>query len=170
MATFDDTIGGANANSLASVAKLDSYIEDHVHSGGDPFADTADKQKHLQHATRIIVYVLKANGQKADSAQALPFPAKGIYDQYGNEYSSLVVPEGVEFAVCELARLLKIEDLEEEPGTAGFSMMKAGPMELEVDPQDRTALIPGSVRMYLLDFGKIRDPRKGSRMIAVRRA
>jgi hypothetical protein len=88
-----------------SVSDADNYFAtERLHADAWSEATTADKQKALYEATRLID-TLRFAGIKADSSQELEFP----------RFDDTVVPDGVQKACCEIAlALLDGVDIETE--------------------------------------------------------
>jgi hypothetical protein len=81
--------------SYADVSTGDAYFSTRTGSDAWDDAESADKEKALNHATRIVD-TLNFVGIKADSTQENQFPRHGQTD----------VPDDIIFATCEIALAL----------------------------------------------------------------
>ena len=67
----EDGTGKSDANSYASVADGDAYHDGHLYATAWTAATTANKEKALVFATRLIDAEFRFKGTKANSTQAL---------------------------------------------------------------------------------------------------
>lgn len=147
---IDATIGGTDTNSYIDLPEAEILIHARpFHEDWDAInaADADDiKKAALVWATRILSnYCWK--GTIASQTQALPFPRTGLYDNDGREYASDAYPQWLEVATTELAFFMATEDRLGDAGTEGFKSIKIDKLVFEIDPNDRTALIPD----YIID-------------------
>lgn len=154
---FDATIGGAVANSYATVEQLDTYF------GGRYPADlwdslpTADKQKIATTATRRIDQETFYGG-KAKSSQSLQFPRINASDREGNTYQSNIIPQNLINAQAELIYfLLQAEDrnlseldLHDAQSLDGLSV---GPLNYSFKGKIKANQLPDSVKSELKALG-----------------
>jgi len=100
---FDDTVGGATANSYASVSDYNQYREN---QGLATLADDPAKVALIRATAWIDAnYRDKWTSQsKTDSDQALHWPQSGATDQPGGiEFADDIIPQRVKQAVFEYA-------------------------------------------------------------------
>ena len=143
----------ATSNSYANQADGDSYHYAHLYATDWTGATTANKEKALVMATRLIDDYFTFEGRKVDDQQALEWPRFDIYDRSGFLQNSDSIPTAVVNATCEMARWLLGEDRTAEEDTRGFTSIKAGSLALTVDAADRTAVMPDSVIKMLAPYG-----------------
>lgn len=99
---FDSTVGGASANSYASVADYAQYRE----NAGLSARTTEEAQEDLIRATEFIDIQYMSLWQtmsKTDSDQALHWPQSGAVDAYGKSIADDEIPSRVKKAVYEYA-------------------------------------------------------------------
>jgi hypothetical protein len=144
--------GLPTANSYATVDWADSYFGGRLHADVWTDASTADKTTSLVWATQLLDERVTWFGIRTRSDQALGWPRYGVSDRDGYLVASDAVPLAVRRATAELARLLLIEDRTAERDTIGFSSLKAGPLELEIDRLDQRLLIPAFVMAMLAPY------------------
>src|SRR5512137_2573590 len=118
--------GLVNANSYASAADGDAYHDGHLYATAWTAATTANKEKALVFATRLIDAERQFNGVKVTETQALQWPRVDCPDPDGAAESSEVavlpsdaVPPAFVRATCELARELLIQDRTAAPPGEG---------------------------------------------------
>lgn len=106
--SLDATVGGASANSVATVAEADAYFLNRLHSG---LWSTASKEAALITGTRLIQDGCRFIGDKATDEQALDWPRTGVYDRDGFYVSELIIPEAVKNGVFEMAYAMLESDI-----------------------------------------------------------
>jgi len=130
--SIDASVGGANSNAYADVAYADAY---HAARGfNDEWTDasTADKEKNLQWACRLLDKMNWAS-IRATQAQALRWPQMNAYDQDGWFIATTVIPREVKDANCEMALYLLREDRTQDSGAIGITSLKVGPIGIDFD-------------------------------------
>lgn len=107
--TIDTTVGGASANSFASLVEAQAYLDGKLPSPTAWDAAATDtKNRALVSATRWLNR-LAWIGLRVDATQALEWPrqyATDPTDPDGNDFSSTELPPAVKDATAELAALL----------------------------------------------------------------
>lgn len=141
---LDATVGGANSNSYSTEAEADAYMATRLHASVWSSATSADKVAVLIWATRLLDQ-LSWQGAKASEAQALRWPRSGVVDRDGYSVDDDIIPQDLKDACAEYALSLLSTDLTAAPDTAGFSKLKVGSIELEIDKFDREDGAPDSV-------------------------
>lgn len=99
---FDSTVGGASANSYASVADYAQYRE----NAGLSARTTEQAQVDLIRATKFIEMQYRGSWStqaKTDYTQALHWPQSGAVDVDGSTLADDEIPERVKEAVYEYA-------------------------------------------------------------------
>lgn len=155
--------GLTTSNAYATAAEGNSYHETHLHSSVWDSAVTEDRQTALVMATRLLDEWVNWTGYKVDEDQALRWPRYSVLDRDGYAIDSDIVPVFLKNATAELARSLLAGDPTTAPDTLGYSKMKVGPLELEIDKEDRDdeSVIPDAVASMIEPYGTIRS-RGGS--------
>jgi hypothetical protein len=134
----EDGTGKVDANSYASAADGDAYFDGHLYATAWTGASSANKEKALVFATRLIDSQFQFDGWRAHDQQALQWPrercpdpdkglpvtvlllASGAYVDYD------IVPQAVVNATCELARELLILDRTAAPTGEGLTSFHTG--------------------------------------------
>lgn len=149
---FDPTVGGANANSYATVAEADAYADTLSFRTAWPATGTSDAAKEgaLQQAARLLdTRVWK--GKKASSAQALAWPRYGVVDRDGYTLASDSIPAKVKQAQCELAVQLLAGDRTSQDALQA-TRVKVGPIESEYSVGAQPQIIPSVVLAMVADL------------------
>jgi hypothetical protein len=129
----EDGTGKSNANSYAEVADADAYFEAHLYASAWTAATATTKAAALVMATRLVDSQYQFNGYRAHETQALQWPRERCPDPDRNLVTSAplspvltnfvpntLVPQGVGFAVCEMARELLMSDRTAAPAGQGI--------------------------------------------------
>lgn len=144
---IDATIGGTDTNSFLTLVAADALIHARpFHDAWDAINDDDEKNAALVWATRVLSHY-DWKGLIATQTQKLPWPRTGTYDNDAREYASDAYPEWLEVACAELAFFMATDDRLGDSGTEGFSKIKIDKLEFEINPNDRTAVVPD----YILD-------------------
>jgi hypothetical protein len=144
----------ASANSYANANDGDGYHDGHLYATDWTGASTGNKEAALVMATRLIDDYFTFEGRKVDEDQALEWPRFNTYDRSGYLQDSDNIPRAVLNATCEMARWLLGADRTAEEDTLGFTEMKAGPLNLKIDPFDRSAVFPDVVKKMLAPYAR----------------
>lgn len=127
--TVEDGSASATADSYISLEAADLY---HVNRGNLDWVGTdSEKTRKLRRATQFLDgrYRARWKGTKATSGQALCWPRDSMTDEDGNGIDSDVIPNGIQYATCELARVLPYTQKIDQP--KGLKRVKAGSVEVE---------------------------------------
>lgn len=152
---LDATIGGAASNSYATVAEATAYHEAHVEQAVWEAATTAQKERALVMATRLLDVHVGWFGYPATTTQRLAWPRGGVQYVTGAYVAWTILPDGLKWATAELARLLLAGDLTAASDTAGISALKVGSIAVDFDGTlPSTDVIPESVWMFLRPWGQ----------------
>jgi len=139
---LDATLKGVSSNSYLDLAAAEVYIHQHPsHDEWDKITDDDIKKAAILWATRILSH-FKWVGAPTTEEQALPWPRTGIYDLDGRAQDEDLLPEWLLLATAELTYHLGVGDRMNDAGTEGFSKIKLGSINLEINPNDRPDLIP----------------------------
>ena len=167
--TLETTVGGEDANSYCSIADGDAYHETHPYATDWEDADTDQKCRTLQTATRLLDSWYDWIGSTASSDQRLLWPRVGAVGPSGYLLASDEIPEAVEFATAELARQLLVADRTADNDTAakGLTSLTAGSVSMEFKAVSSKP-IPDAVMALLSAYGTLRT-RSGKGAIRVSR-
>lgn len=158
MATLiaEDGSRKTDANSYATVAAADTYHEKHLYATTWTAASTANKEKALMMATRLLDAEFSWAGIKATEEQALEWPRYDMTERNGFLVDGDEIPAALVDAVAEFARHLLSADRTAETDDRGYSRIAVGPIALDVNPIDRKPIIPSVVVGMLAPYGRRR--------------
>jgi len=135
--------------------------------------DTAnDQERALMWATQLLEAMMKWDGVKRTSTQALWFPASDIYDESGNAYDYDTIPAILEVATTELANYLLERDVFKVPAALGQGVSEAelGPLKAKIDNTQQIAVIPDNILSLLSTLGVLEpEAQKSSTILPLRR-
>lgn len=154
--TIDSTVGGAAANSYISIADANLYHETHPYSEVWDNADTNQKCRALQTATRLLDQWYDWAGTISGQTQRLLWPRAAVYGPAGYLEANDEVPERIKHGTAELARLLLAANLtaDSDLETQGITGLKAGSVELTFSGQAKAKAIPNSVAAFVGFYGR----------------
>ena len=163
----EDGTGKVNANSYANAADGDAYHDGHFYANAWTAATTANKEKALVMATRLIDGQCQFNGVKANESQALQWPREGCRDPdadgwNGGTVADDVVPRPVIEATCEMARELLIVDRTTAPAGEGLKYFNDGTQQTGYDKNDKRPVISHVAQAMLAKFGAVLKSRSGA--------
>ena len=149
------TPGDGSANSYCSRAVADTYHTDRLHASTWTDASEETKDAALLMATRVIDQQFVWEGVRSSpSTQRLEWPRDGLLNDEGDlALNRSEIPERLQDATAEFARLLIDSDTTVASGVAGgaITSLKAGSVKIDyasgVVPQ--TDLIPDAVRFSI---------------------
>lgn len=150
----EDGTGLSNANTYATQVEATAYHDAHLYGTDWSGASTGDKDKALAMATRLLDDNFIWNGRKFTDTQALEWPRYQMQDRNGHFFDSTTIPARLKNATAELARWLIQGDRTAETDDLGFKRIKAGPLEIVVDKNDRQEMIPDVVLRMIDHFGR----------------
>ena len=145
--------GLTNSNTYISNADADTYFGSHLYATDWTGATEGNQDIALAMATRLLDDHFDYNGKATKQDQALSWPRFDIHDKAGYFIPSTTIPTPVKNATAEFAKWLLAEDRTAEEDDRGFKSLKAGSLSLEIDPEDRKAMIPDIVASMLAEFG-----------------
>jgi predicted NBD/HSP70 family sugar kinase len=167
-----DTPGAADANTYSSVADADAYHAAHLYPETWDDADTDDRERALQMATRLLDQWFEWNGAAVGSVQALLWPRVGVVGPNGYAEPSDAIPARVRDATAELARQLLTTDrtADSDVESQGIKKVKAGSVEVEFSGAGGAKPIPDAVLGFLVPwYGRVKG-RSGSGAVTLKRA
>lgn len=164
MCTIVTTVGGASANSYASIAQATAYNAAHIHGASWAAAVELDQCKALQTATRTLDAMMDWYGEVVSDTQALLWPRYHAYGGNGLTVPSTIYPPELVNATAELARLLLASDLSADlPADAqGVSAMTVGPLSFTFREGAQAQQLPSIVYFMIQHLGSLRQRGAGS--------
>jgi len=159
----EDGTGKADANSYADVTDGDGYHEGHLYATAWTAATTANKEKALVMATRLLDAEYQFGGNKTNELQALQWPREACRDPDGaDSLDSDAVPPAVVNATCELARELLVKDRTAAPAGEGLKYSNVGSAQTGYDKTDTPPVISRVAQAMLARLGALMSARSGS--------
>ena len=149
------TAGDGSANSYCSRAVADTYHENRLHAATWTAASDDTKDAALLMATRVLDQQFAWAGVRSSpGSQRLEWPRDGLLNDEGDlALGSAEIPERLQDATAEFARLLIDSDTTVTSGTAGgaITSLKAGSVKIDYSSGvvAHTDLIPDAVRFSL---------------------
>jgi hypothetical protein len=165
--SLDATVNGANSDSFITVATADTYFSNHLYSSTWDAGSTANKEKALKMATRILDEKCAWSGTRATSTQALGWGRTDVYYD-GISVSSTTIPVQIANATAEFAGHLLAKDLTVNAEGKGLSSIKVGDIELDFDKSDTAGVMPDIVQEMLRGWGIIYARAKFGSVAVVR--
>lgn len=160
--TLDSTVAGVDANSYASLADAQAYIDTLVPTTlGDSWNDSGEEEQTaaLVMATRLLDTWFDWIGFVHSGDQRLLWPRSGVTGLNGYSQPEDEIPERIIEATAEWARQLlagdKLSDSDIE--TNKLKSLKAGPVELEFGGGVTAKSVPDSVMAMVAYFGTLRS-------------
>lgn len=159
---LDATAGGANANSYCTVAEADAYHATHLYASAWTEASTANKEKALIWATRLLDEQVEWHGYVYNNTQALRWPRSMVADRDERYFfDNTTIPVFLKHATAELARHLLAGDRTQER-SIGIQSVTADAVEVTFDKHDVKPFLPPSVRSIVEPFGRVQGPGSGT--------
>lgn len=151
----EDGTGLANANSYANAADGDTYHDGHLYANTWTTATTANKEKALVFATRVIDSQYRFRGFRTTSAQALQWPRNSCPDldtapdSAGVAYLvSNQIPAALINATCEMARALLATDRTAAPPGEGIDTTQVSASSANNDGTTSSSASNSSMTRY----------------------
>lgn len=104
--TLDATVGGAAANTYATLAEYKSYWGDRLYNTAALAADDPTIEMALLWTGRLLTACFKWNGVATDDVQIMPWPRTGLLTATGRTLLGTVNPVQLKNAQCEWAGIL----------------------------------------------------------------
>lgn len=172
----EDGTGKPDANTYALVADADAFHEGHLYATAWTGASTANKEKALALATRLIDASYQFNGAKTKSTQALQWPREAAIDPdrlatarnalatvISSYFESDKIPKALVDATCEMAREVLIADRTDTPDGEGLAQVGlVGSVNLTFDKQDRQPVISRFAQAMLSKLGAMIHGESGT--------
>ena len=147
------TPGADDANTYSTLAEAEAYHETRLHNDDWNSAASADKNKALAWATRLLDDLIDWFGSKTDVYQPLRFPRYNLVDTDGQIFDSSIIPQFLKNATAEYAMHLIIGDRIKETDLKGYQSIKVASIRITPDKYDNPAFIPPSVWEMIKDYG-----------------
>jgi len=166
-ATLVETVGGASANTYATLAEADQYHDNRPDSGTTwDDASNASKNEALLWAAKLLDALWDWNGNVINETQAMLWPRMGLYYRNGYYIPSTVIPDDLKDAQAEFARQLLVEDraADSDVETQGLESLRAGPVTLDFKASVSAKVVPDLVANLIpRDWGIPRGRKRGTR-------
>jgi len=166
--SLDATISGASADSYITVADADTYHGDNLNVTDWVDATTANKEKALKMATRLLDERIDWIGSKNTDAQALRFPRSSLVNPDGYTVSSTLIPDIIGNATAEFAKYLLAADRTGDADGKGLIDTSVGSISVTFDKSDTADVLPDIVREMLRGWGAIHARSKFGTVAVVR--
>jgi hypothetical protein len=155
MPTLIATAGATNANAYATVAWADAYHDENLRVATWHAASTADRQRALIMATRLLDTHVVWFGTKVSSTQSLLWPMVLNQEIVNAEtIVSTTIPVFLQQATAEFARSLLEKDRVSDPASKGIREIGAGATRVTFDWTDRAGVVPEIVERIILPYGR----------------
>ena len=163
----EDGTGKPDANTFALAADGDAYHDGHLYASAWTAATTANKEKALVMASRLIDSQFQFNGFKRLSTQALQWPRRecrdpdleagvipGLLLLRGPYLDETKVPPLLVNGSAELARELLKADRTDDPDGEGLKSFRLeGSLRIDFDAKDRQPAVTRIVQTMLGKHG-----------------
>src|SRR4051812_4218753 len=103
---IDTTVGGANANSWASVAEYKAFWASRYFNTAQLAATDATIEQLLEWSCLIMSAAFRWTGAAVDAVQALPWPRSGMLSPNGFVIPTTENPKRLKDAQCQFAGIL----------------------------------------------------------------
>lgn len=164
MATLISTAKSASANSYATLAEANTYMQTVRTDQEKVWLKQAEptRERYLMMATRLIDQHYDFIGIKTTTEQALQFPRQSVPTdgKWARAYSLSfldrdTIPTFLKDATAELARILVETDVTADPDGAGMKQVAMGGMAMTFNEKDRISqgVIRSSVYSFLRKYG-----------------
>lgn len=129
---LDTTVGGADADSYASLTEGNDYHSARLNVDAWEAASDDEKEAALKAACSLLDASFAWTGAAVDAVQALCWPRSGMYSRNGFAISETEIPRDLKKAQSELARVLLAADrtADSESDVAGLASLSVGSVSL----------------------------------------
>jgi len=157
---IDVTVGGTNANSYASVAEAQAYIDVHFVPAAVAAkwiaASTAQKEACLIRATQLLDRHVKWRGYTYSDTQALSWPRAFAFDRYDRQIETTVIPGFLkEFQIETALWVLDQAGVLPMSDNGEYDSIRVGSLEIDFNEggANRRSLLPDTVVAALHPMG-----------------
>jgi len=164
---IDATVNGASSDSFCTLAEANTYFTNKLYSTTWDASSTADREKALKQATRILDEKIAWTGTRATSTQALGWGRTDVYYD-GITVSSTAIPKQIINATSEFAGHLLEKDTTINAEGKGLNSLSVGDITLDFDKQDTAGVMPDIVQEMLRGWGVIYARAKFGSVAVVR--
>jgi hypothetical protein len=149
------TPGAANANTYATLAEADAYMEARLYTEAWDDATDSTKEKALKMAARQLDLLKPGytwTGAAVDETQALAWPRSAMLNRNGFAIATTAIPVDLKYAQIEFANALLAEDrtADSDIETQGITKIKAGNVELGFRDNVKAKVMPDVVLSLLV--------------------
>jgi|SRR5579862_4412968 len=168
---LDASVGGASANSYATVDEAATYHAARLYADTWTGAQADDQAKALQMATKLLDAQVDWLGIAASTTQALGWPRFGVMARNGwFHILPTIIPTELKDATAEFARQLLDGDrtADSETETEGIKSLKVSTIAIDFD-RPQAKVIPDAVFYLIRHLGRV-SQRSGSGSLPLVRA
>lgn len=149
---LDATVKGAAANSYATVAEVQSYVDGRGNAAAWTGATNPEREQAVVWATQRLEQET-FNGYRTTTTQALKWPRSGVENEDGCVMSAEVIPVALKYALAEVALSLLAAPAQLEPsGLEGFNKIQVGPLAVEVRQPQPAGGLPAAAMRWLTNL------------------
>jgi len=149
---LDVTVGGASADSYASLAEFTTYVTNRPNAP-TWFATATDatKEAALKFAAKLLDGMFAWTGSAVDSVQARSWPRSGMFTRNGYDIATTTNPVDLKNAQCEWALRLGQSDIaaDNDALKQGITSVKAGSVAVTFKTVDMTDAEAADVAVIL---------------------
>lgn len=147
-------IADSDANSYASVAFADDYMEANTHVSTEWFnLEEEDKQRLLVRSSKMLDVRFKWNGQRMEQDSGLAWPRAGVFDVDGFLIHDDVIPRILQEATVEFAGYLMDTDWTAPRANDEFKELQVDVIDIKFNTDYRRAYIPPTIVSMLEGLG-----------------
>jgi hypothetical protein len=161
----EDGTGLPEANSYASLAEGDAYFAGHLYATPWTGASTANREKALMFATRLVDSQFQFRGARTHEDQGLQWPRSRCPDPDGDASTPFMrqdkVPKAIVEATCEMARELLIQDRTAAYPGEGLISVWTDTGGTRYSKRDVRPILSHTAQAMLLKYGRPVRSRSG---------
>jgi len=151
------TPGATDANTYATYAEAEAYIESRLHIDNWTDSNDDNREAAIMWATALLDRLCNWDGRKAVDTQALRWPRSFIYDPDGNPVSGTTIPQFLKDATAEFALHLIGSDftITASRDTIGYKQIEVGSLNLVMDTEHgvvKKSMLPESVWIIVRQY------------------
>lgn len=135
---LDTTVGGASADSYATLAEFNTYITNRPNA--TTLSTDAAKEAALRFAAKLLDAMFAWTGSAVDGVQVRSWPRSGMVTRNGYDIGTTTIPQELKDAQCEWAMRLGASDIaaDNEALKQGITSVKAGSVAVSFKSVDET--------------------------------
>jgi hypothetical protein len=171
----EDGSGKPDSNSYADSTDGDAYYDGHLYATAWTAATTANKEKALVMATRLIDSLCHFYGFRVTTTQSLQWPREQCPDPdkpatpytplaivLNNFVDPIIVPKPILQATCEMARELLLIDRTTEPPGEGILSSWTSTSGTKYSKTDPRPILSHVAQAMLSKYGSLINERSGT--------